>query len=58
MPGDQIDDEDERCRVLNREFNEKRKRRRERKEKLVFGILAAVGIILAMTFVYVVSRPH
>lgn len=58
MPGDHIDDEDERCRVNNFTFNENRKRQRERKEKLVFGILCAIGIILALAFVWIMSSPR
>lgn len=58
MPGDQIEDEDERCRVLNREFVERRKRQRERGQKMAFGILAAFGIILAIAFVYLMSHPR
>jgi hypothetical protein len=57
MPADHIDDEDERCRVNNRAFVAKRKRSRERKEKFVFGILAATGILLAIYFGYVLSLP-
>lgn len=57
MPAaDHIDDEDERCRVNNRAFNERRKRSRQRREKLVFGALYGIGIVLAASFFWLMSR--
>lgn len=59
MPAaDHIEDEDERCRVNNRAFVAKVKRSRERKEKLVFGALYAVAIVLCIWFFWLMSLPH
>jgi hypothetical protein len=53
---DHIEDEDERCRVRNQDFVARTKRRRERKKKMVFGILYAAGIVLCVSFFWLMSR--